>query len=100
MPAWLGGSQVRVCCAQLLCECCVLAVALKRVATRLFKVNLSAYYCAKHNTTTQNATPPHGASRLLCCRKALFALPEAETARRIVASKVCLHETCNLHEVA
>jgi hypothetical protein len=36
-------------CAQLLRECCALAVAFKRVVARLFKVNLSAYYCAKHN---------------------------------------------------
>jgi hypothetical protein len=37
MRARLGGSQVRVCCAQLLRECCALAVALKRVAVRLLK---------------------------------------------------------------
>ena len=37
MPALLGGSQVRACCAQLLRERRALAVALKRVAARLFK---------------------------------------------------------------
>ena len=49
MLARLGGSQVRACCAQLLRECCALAVAFKRVVARLSKVNLSAYYCAKQN---------------------------------------------------
>jgi len=48
MLARLGGSQVRACCAQLLRECCALAVALSALP-RAFKVNLSAYYCAKQN---------------------------------------------------